>query len=38
VPPRIAAGQQAFTLCTGCRRVYWQGSHWQRLRALVDSL
>lgn len=38
VPARIAAGQQAFTLCTGCRRVYWQGSHWQRLRALVDSL
>ena len=38
LPPRVAAEQREFTLCTGCRRVYWPGSHWQRLRSLVDSL
>jgi uncharacterized protein len=36
LPPMIAATRQVFVLCTGCGRVYWQGSHWRRLRALVD--
>lgn len=38
LPPRVAAEQHEFTLCTGCGRAYWPGSHWRRLRALVDSL
>lgn len=37
LPPRVAATQQRFTLCPGCDRVYWPGSHWERLRAVVDS-
>lgn len=38
VPARVAAEQHAFTVCSGCARVYWPGSHWRRLRSLVDSL
>lgn len=38
LPPRVAAEHHAFTRCTGCGRVYWPGTHWRRLRALVDAL
>lgn len=37
LPPRVAAEQTEFTLCTGCGRVYWPGSHWQRLKAVVSE-
>lgn len=38
LPPMVAAGHDRFTLCTGCGRVYWPGSHWRRLRAVVDAI
>lgn len=38
LPPRVAGEQSEFTLCTGCGRVYWPGSHWRRLRAVVDAV
>ena len=38
LPPDVAAAHAAFTLCGGCGRVYWPGSHWRRLRAVVASL
>lgn len=38
IPPRVASGQSGFTVCTGCARVYWPGSHWRRLRARVEAL
>jgi len=38
LPPDVAATHEAFTQCTGCGRVYWPGSHWRRLRAIVDAV
>ena len=38
VPPRVAGSQSGFTVCTGCARVYWPGSHWRRLRERVEAL
>ena len=38
LPPAIAAAYERFCLCTGCGRVYWEGSHWQRMRELLDDL
>lgn len=38
LPPRIAETQSEFTLCSGCGRVYWPGSHWQRLKAVVEAI
>lgn len=38
LPGKVRERQQRFTLCRGCDRVYWQGSHWQRMRALIDEL
>src|SRR5205085_5922714 len=39
VPERIRQRYSAFTKCPGCGRVYWEGSHWERMRAvLADAL
>ncbi len=38
VPARIAACYQDFHECPGCRRVYWQGSHYQRMRRWIEDL
>lgn len=38
LPPRVAAGQTRFTTCDGCRRIYWPGTHWRRMWAIVERL
>lgn len=38
VPPKVLALHDRFTCCEGCGRVYWEGSHWLRMRALLDEL
>ncbi|HEY5632784.1 MAG TPA: Mut7-C RNAse domain-containing protein [Burkholderiaceae bacterium] len=38
LPPAVSARQRAFTLCPGCGRVYWRGSHWEKLNARVEAL
>jgi len=35
--PRTRQSYQRFHECPGCRRIYWAGSHWQRLPRLVES-
>lgn len=35
VPARIAALYDRFKRCDGCGRVYWEGSHYQRMRAIL---
>jgi uncharacterized protein with PIN domain len=27
-----------FTACGGCARVFWEGSHWQRMRAVLGGV
>lgn len=36
LPPSVQANYQRFTTCDLCGRVFWEGSHWQRLRGLVE--
>lgn len=38
VPDDVLAGQSRFVECEACRRVYWEGSHWRRMRSLLDEL
>ncbi|RXZ42566.1 Mut7-C RNAse domain-containing protein [Crenobacter cavernae] len=38
VPPDVFAGHERFVTCDVCRRVYWEGSHWRRMRGLLDAL
>jgi uncharacterized protein with PIN domain len=41
LPPSVQECQTEFSRCTCCKRVYWKGSHWQRmqnmLRAMISS-
>lgn len=37
VPPRSWSGHDRFLECAGCGRVYWEGSHYERLCALLDA-
>jgi uncharacterized protein with PIN domain len=36
LPPRVAQSYETFCWCEGCDRVYWEGSHWQRMRELIS--
>lgn len=38
VPPYVQRTQDHFSYCADCERVYWQGTHWRRMRALVARL
>jgi uncharacterized protein with PIN domain len=38
LPPRASRSHEEFRYCAGCDRVYWKGSHYTRLRALVQRL
>jgi uncharacterized protein len=38
VPAAVWQRQERYSTCDRCRRVYWEGSHWQHMRALVEEL
>lgn len=38
LPPSVEARHNRFTRCEDCGRVYWPGSHWRRMQALIDEL
>ncbi|CAE6850093.1 Mut7-C RNAse domain-containing protein [Paraburkholderia aspalathi] len=37
-PDGVLERHNQFVTCDVCRRVFWEGTHWQRMRALMDSL
>lgn len=37
LPELVRAGHDQFMLCDNCRRVYWKGSHYKRMAALLDG-
>jgi uncharacterized protein with PIN domain len=38
VPPYVAQTQRQFSLCPICQRVYWRGTHWQRMKEHLAQL
>ena len=38
VPARTRAAFHRFWRCPGCQRVFWHGSHWQRMQAELKQL
>lgn len=38
LPPRVQERHEHFLTCDCCGRVYWEGTHWQDMRALLASL
>jgi uncharacterized protein len=37
-PEGVLARHTRFVTCDICRRVFWEGSHWRRMRERIDSL
>jgi uncharacterized protein len=38
LPPSVALQHEHFSTCDQCRRVFWEGSHWQRMRKVVAAV
>lgn len=38
VPDKVAACHNEFYQCTACGKVYWEGGHLRRIRALASSI
>ena len=38
LPENVAKYYQRFCTCPACRRIYWEGSHWKRMRGWLDAL
>jgi uncharacterized protein with PIN domain/molybdopterin converting factor small subunit len=36
LPPQVAAFQKEFSTCDLCGRVYWKGTHWQRMSEVLE--
>ncbi|MDG0027427.1 Mut7-C RNAse domain-containing protein [Trinickia sp. Y13] len=37
-PEGVLERHSQFVTCDVCRRVFWEGSHWERMRTLIDAL
>ncbi|MBA7466509.1 MAG: hypothetical protein GH156_01000 [Dehalococcoidia bacterium] len=38
VPPYVFKTQPNYYQCPSCQRVYWRGTHWQRMKQEVETL
>jgi uncharacterized protein with PIN domain len=38
VPPHALSAHDSFLECPSCQRVYWEGSHTERIRRVVDEV
>jgi uncharacterized protein with PIN domain len=38
LPRNVAAAYARFHRCQGCDRVYWEGSHWQRMHEMMAGV
>ncbi|HEC63371.1 MAG TPA: hypothetical protein ENI38_03180, partial [Candidatus Acetothermia bacterium] len=38
IPPRTAAWLSEYVLCQGCGKLFWRGTHFQRLSRLVEEI
>ncbi|RQN34086.1 Mut7-C RNAse domain-containing protein [Paraburkholderia tropica] len=38
VPPGVFERHTRFVTCDVCERVFWEGSHWRRMRTLIDDV
>ena len=38
VPPYVFRTHQQYRQCPSCLRVYWQGTHWQRMKKALERL
>ncbi len=38
VPPHVFRNHEQFVQCPECRRVFWRGTHWQKMMAEIEDL
>jgi uncharacterized protein with PIN domain len=38
IPPRTALWKDEYFLCAGCGRLFWQGTHWERIARVLAGL
>lgn len=38
VPPYVYRTQESYRQCPSCLRVYWQGTHWERMRKSLAAI
>jgi hypothetical protein len=38
VPPYVFQTQNQYMQCPSCHRIYWRGTHWQRMREELEKL
>jgi len=38
VPPYVFKTQNQYMQCPHCRRIYWRGTHWQRMKEKLSKL
>lgn len=38
LPPYVRATQQRFSQCPRCARVFWPGTHWERMRGRIAAV
>ncbi len=38
LPERTKKYYFRFKICPGCRRIFWEGSHFERMKAKIDFL
>ncbi len=38
VPPYVFLTQTQYMQCPSCSRVYWQGTHWQRMKRSLEEI
>lgn len=37
LPESVKVNHKNFTICDQCRRIFWEGSHWKRMRQLLET-
>mgnify|MGYP003883769607 CR=1 FL=1 len=38
VPPYVYRTQEKYMMCPSCGRVYWRGTHWERMRRELEDI
>lgn len=38
LPPKVAQSQNEFYRCPSCKKIYWKGSHYQRMLKFIQSI
>ncbi len=38
VPPHVFRNHEQFVQCPVCRRVFWRGTHWEKMMAEIENL